>query len=382
MKKILFLSLVIVAALFAGCKKKDPKVDPSVITSISLKPSELVLLEGDTSRLSLLWEPTTAAAPKDLKWESSDTTVVQLLDQNGTIVAQYSGEALVTVTSGELKASCKITVAMFEDIFALDWLYYFPSSKTLLSDSVYQMEGASGTIYNCKLYNITFFAPNTLDFSDGMGEGIGLICDASVLCIEGGEYDGEMWERRLELTTNEEDLTAKPYACLAGKFDPEIVGSVFQPYMEDETGTVSPDWNLYETGVTGAILTTVESGDEGVQWYLPYQGMLNDGVLFLDYDEDDNAFLSYDFTTSWFYGWYGLAVDFEAYAAGEWANVLVQPFETMFSDEYRYRHNAPAEIMGAPRRGMRAAKVANANQPKRLAGRIAERPVRAKFFKE
>ena len=376
MKKSLFLSLVVVAAVLVGCK--GGKNNPSVVTSISLKPSEAVLIEGDTVNLALLWEPATAAQPTDLVWESSDTTVVQFVDLNGTIAARNAGEANVTVTSGELKASARITVMMFEDAYELDWLYYFPSTKELLSDSVYKMTSASGNVYDCKLYNVTFVAPNKLQFTeDFVGEGYCIWCDASVLFVEGGEADGEMWERKLVLTDDESKLAVEPFACLAGSFDPEIVGSVFQPYLEDETGSVSLNWDLYETGVKGAIIADVESDDEGVGRYMPYYGKLNSGELKLVSDEEGNRSLAYDFTMNWFYGWYGLAVNYDAES---YADLLLQPFETSFSDEYRYRHDAPAEIMGAPQRRMRAAK--HSNNPKVLVERIAERPVKVKFVKD
>lgn len=66
------------------------------------------MMVGTTETLSVIYNPDNTTDLRDVKWESSDSSILTV--ENGKVTALKAGEAEVTATVGDKKASCKITV--------------------------------------------------------------------------------------------------------------------------------------------------------------------------------------------------------------------------------------------------------------------------------
>ena len=90
------------------------------VTSLTLDPSEVTILEGDTITLTPTILPT-YATNQDLYWSSNNTSVATV--NNGVVVGRSGGETTITTrtTDGSnLYASCKVTVIPNFDVSAPD----------------------------------------------------------------------------------------------------------------------------------------------------------------------------------------------------------------------------------------------------------------------
>lgn len=105
--------LLAIAAALAGCTKPEPKPDPTPedvkVTSVSLNPATLNLVEGENATLSATVLPENAT-DKSISWSSSDATVATVAD--GVVQAIAPGLADITVKTadGGKTAICKVTV--------------------------------------------------------------------------------------------------------------------------------------------------------------------------------------------------------------------------------------------------------------------------------
>lgn len=81
------------------------------VTGISLDQTELSMCEGETYSLKATLIPLDAS-PEFITWSSSDEEVAYV-DQYGNIYAYVPGEAVITVSSGSVSASCIVTVTEF-----------------------------------------------------------------------------------------------------------------------------------------------------------------------------------------------------------------------------------------------------------------------------
>ena len=109
MKKILF-SLCVVSALLSmvGCEKPTYTPEPADPT-ITLEPTALSLLIGQTDTLVATITPATEKLTIKI-WESNNTKVAKV-DTNGVVTAKAAGEAIITLTTNIGSAQCVVTVA-------------------------------------------------------------------------------------------------------------------------------------------------------------------------------------------------------------------------------------------------------------------------------
>jgi uncharacterized protein YjdB len=91
----------------ASCEKEP---QPVKVTGITVNPTSLSLVEGDTGSLSATISPSNADN-QSVTWDSSDKSVATV--SNGTVTALKAGSATVTAKSvdGGFTASCSITVS-------------------------------------------------------------------------------------------------------------------------------------------------------------------------------------------------------------------------------------------------------------------------------
>ena len=335
MKKSLFLGAVVaLAAALVGCNPNHNNTDDKSVTSISLKPTELVMVSGDTTRINLLYEPTTAAAPV-AEWSSSDTAIVKAAGKGIIIAKDTFGTATVTAKVGELTTSCEVTVDYYENLFALNAIVYFPDSKVPVGD-VIDTVLPSGNSYKIQLQKVTLLMTNSLEFDDEtlLGEGEAVWADACLYFVTEGEYKDQMFsDRRVEFV-NDSALLKNEFAAMAGSYDASIVGPVIEAAFAGE----SPDATEYHRGAKGAYIGYAEFTSDGVSYYtnLEYDGIITDGYIGYAYGDDGYVTgMDYDFKAKWAYVFYGLAVDWETSIA-ENTYVFVKPYEANFSEEYHY----------------------------------------------
>lgn len=335
MKKSLFLGAVVaLAAALVGCNPNQNNTDDKSVTSISLKPTELVMVSGDTTRINLLYEPTTAAAPV-AEWSSSDTAIVKAAGKGIIIAKDTFGTATVTAKVGELTASCEVTVDYYENLFALNAIMYFPDTRVAVGE-VIDTVMPSGNSYKIQLQKVTMFMTNSLEFDDetAMGSGEAVYTDAHLYFVVDGEYkDRAFSDRRIEFV-NDSALLNNEYAAMAGSFDASIVGPVLDAALAGGT----PDATEYHKGAKGAYIGYAEVSGDGVSYYtnLEYDGIITDGYIAYAYDDEGYVSgMDYDFKAKWALGLYGLEIDWETSIA-ENTYVLTKPYKAAFSDEYNY----------------------------------------------
>ena len=96
------------------------------LTDLIVVPKQVNLEKaGDTRQLSAVKEPVNAAGT--LEWTSSNTDVVTV-DTTGKVTAVAKGEATITVTCGDKKATCTVTVDHTHNTDAQPWVYMDPGT--------------------------------------------------------------------------------------------------------------------------------------------------------------------------------------------------------------------------------------------------------------
>ena len=84
------------------------RIDDIPLEKIGLSKTSLVMETGKERDLTFTWEPVLASDFGQPEWSSSDPSVVSVED--GHLTALSVGQATVTVTVGQFRASCEVTV--------------------------------------------------------------------------------------------------------------------------------------------------------------------------------------------------------------------------------------------------------------------------------
>ena len=109
------------------------------LTGVTVAPTKVNLELNATCQLSAVKEPVNAAG--SLNWESSNTGVATV-DSTGKVTAKAQGTAIITVSCGDKKATCTVTVGHIHDTDAQDWMYMDPGThiKTCTAGDDFKME--------------------------------------------------------------------------------------------------------------------------------------------------------------------------------------------------------------------------------------------------
>ena len=95
------------------------KTPTITLTGVTVAPKKVNLAKvGDTCQLSAVKEPVNAVG--SLNW-ASDTPAVAEVDNTGKVTAKAQGTAIITVTCGDKKATCTVTVAHTHDTGKQSW---------------------------------------------------------------------------------------------------------------------------------------------------------------------------------------------------------------------------------------------------------------------
>ena len=144
-KSLFFAAMLAVAAVFVGCDP-DNKPGGSKDVTIALSPTELVLSEGgDESKLTVTKTPSDATIDPYV-WESSDT-LVAVVNDRGLVTSRNAGECVITVTSGDLKAECKVTVKSFLETLQFTLGMLWDVDTTYAQGKVDTIEASDGSTY-------------------------------------------------------------------------------------------------------------------------------------------------------------------------------------------------------------------------------------------
>lgn len=104
------------------------KAPTIALTGVTVAPTKVNLKNvGDICQLSAVKEPVNAVG--SLNW-ASDKPDIATVDGNGKVTAVAKGEATITVSCGDKKATCTVTVAHTHDTEAQPWVYMDPGTHT------------------------------------------------------------------------------------------------------------------------------------------------------------------------------------------------------------------------------------------------------------
>ena len=119
------------------------------LTGITVAPTKVNLELNATYQLSAVKEPVNAAG--SLNWESSNTGVATV-DSTGKVTAKAQGTATITVSCGDKKATCTVTVDHQHDYSGQPYLYLDPGNH-------YQ-ECKAGDGYNIQAHAFSAWTDN------------------------------------------------------------------------------------------------------------------------------------------------------------------------------------------------------------------------------
>ena len=119
------------------------------LTGVTVAPTKVNLDLNATYQLSAVKEPVNAAG--SLAWESSNPSVATV-DSTGKVTAKAQGTAIITVSCGDKKATCTVTVDHQHDYSGQPYLYLDPGNH-------YQ-ECKAGDGYNIQAHEFTAWTDN------------------------------------------------------------------------------------------------------------------------------------------------------------------------------------------------------------------------------
>lgn len=277
MKKNLFFVMLVAAFVLASCENE---VNPtSEVTKVTVKPSTLDLVQGDTVRVSAILEPSGVTAT--VTWSSSDTSIVKVSD--GIVIASStSGTAVITAKVGDVEGTCTVTVKSYIDAWALNSFGLFgdptmiEGTDTVLSLTIGDMTCQLGTI-SCYAWD------QDVEFVSGtgfVGDGNVFIGEIPIYWItQAGDYNGYYIGGTFYI---QEAATNAPYVMVPGKVvDVQAYGAALTA-----TEFNSED---YEASLSGTLML-------GADFYYPYYALVKSGAL----DTDDSDATIYSLNIDWF----------------------------------------------------------------------------------
>ena len=211
------------------------------LTGITVAPTKVNLELNATYQLSAVKEPVNAAG--SLNWESSNTSVATV-DSTGKVTAKAQGTATITVSCGDKKATCTVTVDHQHDYSGQPYLYLDPGNH-------YQ-ECKAGDGYNIQAHEFSAWTDN----GDGTHSRHCTVCKMT----DGSTYT-ETTEHTWVWVVDQEAALNQP-----GKQHEECTGC----HAKRSENTEIPALRDYAVTVTGgtatvAAGTTITRAMEGVE---------------------------------------------------------------------------------------------------------------------
>ena len=278
-KSLFFAAMLAVAAVFVGCD--DPnKPGGSKDVTIALSPAELVLAEGgDESKLTVTKTPSDATIDPYV-WESSDT-LVAVVNDRGLVTSRNAGECVITVTSGNLKAECKVTVKSFLETLQFTLGTLWDVDSTYAQGKVDTIEASDGTTYPAykALAEIWLFSAGFYVNNSGYLDGAE---NAALIKIKAPMYystayllnsdKGIIFSLGDWIVTDVDTLQGRSKVGAPGKLDETTyltgLRSFFDGYFGEDVEKQKEGYNTALTAFSGAVIEELyydvdESGEGG-----------------------------------------------------------------------------------------------------------------------
>lgn len=378
MRKSIIFSLIataLVAFTFTSCKDdKNPSDGGSTaITSLTVKPSTLILAVGETTRLAVLTQP--EGANVAVEWSSSNTDVATV-STNGTVTAVANGEATITAKHGDLSSTCQVSVkSEYETLnFTGSFVYDY---DTTYSDKLDTLRSES---WGDQYFLAKKVLCNVMIFSEGFYYGEDGLTGAekgAILEFEAPFYWAPAWANGGSGTifvlgdwaiSNEypdsTDMVGRPASFDEANFTAAINDFIQDYYIAEDETKASMDLQKAATFVSGAKLTmfeyhTTEEGYPSEGYFSSYIPDLYFGEGWLEFGDDYKASkymcsvdayqlqaqeLKWDSDTTTF-EFYQYGAHFQE--TEEAINLLDD--KVHFGETYKYEYNVPAKV--AARKG-------------------------------
>ena len=379
-KSLFFAAMLAVAAVFVGCG--DPnKPSGSKDVTIALSPTELVLSEGgDEAKLTVTKTPTDATIDPYV-WESSDT-LVAVVNERGLVTSRYAGECTITVTSGELKAECKVIVKSFLETLQFTQGFLYDVDSTYAQGKVDTIEASDGTQYRVYkamaeiwLFSAGFYVNNSLEL-DGAEEGAVIKFKAPMYYATAylsGSDRGTVFSLGDWIVTDVDTLQGRAHVGEPGKLDETTylngLRAFFDGYFGEDVETQKEGYNTAQTAFSGAVIEELyydvdESGEGGYYNSLFPSAIVTSAQLSFP---GGNATYNYMYDMEYCFGhaevldpsWFGAELlteekDGEEYYAGIgnkilWANPIDYAYGELPAEAMKYKPlNMPVMTIDYP----------------------------------
>ena len=138
--------IILFVLIFASCKKEDAVL---TVQNIALNKTEISIIQGDSTTLSVAFEPVGTKA--DISWSSSNEKVAKVT--NGLVKAVAKGTAIITASTGMLTSNCSVVVTREDLPYKLIWADEFEG--TALDVAKWQIEQGGNGWGNLEKQNYT-----------------------------------------------------------------------------------------------------------------------------------------------------------------------------------------------------------------------------------
>lgn len=170
---------------FNGCKVYGSGTitpDPDVpLTGLEISPKEYTMTVGETAPLNVIKTPSNADA--DIKWSSSDNSVVSV-SSSGQITALKEGTAIITAKSGNISATSTITVNANINPPTTDGVEFVYSMPNTWGD----VNNGYSADFTIKITNNTDNNINSIKFTLGMPSGTKYTIWTGNTSIDGNDF--------------------------------------------------------------------------------------------------------------------------------------------------------------------------------------------------
>lgn len=170
---------------FNGCKVYGSGTimpDPDVpLTGLEISPKEYTMTVGETAPLNVIKTPSNADA--DIKWSSSDNSVVSV-SSSGQITALKEGTAIITAKSGNISATSTITVNANINPPTTDGVEFVYSMPNTWGD----VNNGYSADFTIKITNNTDNNINSIKFTLGMPSGMKYTIWTGNTSIDGNDF--------------------------------------------------------------------------------------------------------------------------------------------------------------------------------------------------
>lgn len=253
------LFVFFLAFILSSCKTEDPVIIPDV-QKIVLDKTEITLIEGESSTLTVNFEP--VGATNELVWTSSNEKVATVNDK-GVVKALSRGFALIKAQGDSLNATCNVNVTRTDLSYQLVWSEEFDG--TTLDLTKWNIETGGGGWGNNEKQYYTNRSENL------RLEGGSLVIEAKKEVYQSNNYTSAR--------INSRDKVAFTYGKIEARISLPSGKGTWPAFWMMGSNITSARWPLCgeidimehigskPTMISHATHTTEKNGSKGNNWY-------------------------------------------------------------------------------------------------------------------